>query len=347
MGKIEQCIYKQKLSEKFPHFDFSKFEYKNSYTKSVIICKYHGVFYNSYKELIRQKYGCHGCLKNKPKIQEVIEGFCEKHGKYLYKRYNSPNCLECNIERLTDTHESFLNKLWNNNKHYREGEFKVVGEYTRSSKHIAVETAFGVCLCTPNHLTKGKLPTIRSAVDKTEYAINEFKSIYSDKYKYPNFNYGGSNKKFTVLCEKHGEFKTHYSSFKTHKCKKCAHEELDIGFTREDFIRISSNRTATMYLVLVSLNNEEFLKIGITSRALKTRLSGFDYKVVSIIESNNVGWVFDTEKIFLERFKKYKYKPNRRFNGHTECFKVEYIEELKNDFRRIQNLTEGQTRGGL
>lgn len=71
------------------------------------------------------------------------------------------------------THEEFLKDLWDKNEHYRNGEFKVKGKYERSYSKILVEDKFGECMIAPSELlVKGSKPTIRSAINKTQYWKN-------------------------------------------------------------------------------------------------------------------------------------------------------------------------------
>lgn len=327
--------YVQKLVKKFPHFDFSLFYYKNSYTKSTVICKKHGKFENSYKELIRQKYGCPTCVKNKLKVPKVINKVCEKHGEYKFNRYNSSNCPVCRTEGRKLTHEEFIKKLEKGNKYYRRGFFEVVGEYIKSSDYIEVRTIYGSCLVTGNHLLKGKKPTIRTAKNKTDYAIKEFKERYQNDYAFKDFCYETSRKPFYINCKKHGDFKTSYTNLKIRGCPACGYEKIDIGFTKEDFIRICGNRTAKLYLIEIKSEKESFIKIGITCRNLKERFPKLNYKVINVISSKDAGDIFEKEKSLHTLLKKYKYIPKNKFRGYTECYKKKYLNRIKNEFTRV------------
>lgn len=79
-------------------YDYSKFNYVNAYTKSIIICKQHGEFMQSPDK--HYKYGCNKCgceragSKNSSNLQEFIEKAKIKHNeKYCYNNsVYTPGC---------------------------------------------------------------------------------------------------------------------------------------------------------------------------------------------------------------------------------------------------------------
>ena len=80
-------------------------------------------------------------------------------------------------------HEKFLKTLEAKNELYREGNFSVIGEYVNSRVKIKVENKFGICEVSPMNLYKS-VPSIETAVDKTDYCKKQFKEIHGDKYDY-------------------------------------------------------------------------------------------------------------------------------------------------------------------
>lgn len=72
------------------------------------------------------------------------------------------------------THEEFLQKLYESNSHYRNGEFEIIGQYDGLGNHIIVRDYFGDYNITPNDLLKRNVkPSILTAIDKTEYFKKE------------------------------------------------------------------------------------------------------------------------------------------------------------------------------
>lgn len=317
--------YKDQLQKKYPSFDFTKFTVTNGSQKSIIVCPVHGEFQNSYKELIRQKYGCRYC---KPRVESYIVTTCPTHGEYTYKRYSSPNCKRCLQLNIRGTHEEFIKKLGVKN-------YTVVSIYEKSDKKITVQDKYGKLTVTPNHLLRGKTPTINSALDKTKYCINQFREVHGDFFNYSEVDYQGNHKNVVIICPIHGRFLQTPASHKKHTCKKCAYEKLDIGFDINDFIRVSSGRVCRLYLVEIEHNGDLFLKVGITSRQLSTRLSGLKYKVVALREDRDASYIYNTERLLHRRLKRFSYKPMTKFNGHTECYNITYLKDIVYEFRRV------------
>lgn len=317
--------YRKDLEEKFKNLDFSKFLSTKSHEKSIIICPIHGEFINSFKELIKQKYGCKFC---RIRVEPILKAVCEIHGEYIYKRYNSPNCKKCLIDSKTFSNKDFLKKLG-------KKEYTVLSNYHKSSARVLIENKYGKMLALPNHLLRGKNPGIYSAIDKTSYCINQFKEIHGNYFDYSKVIYTADDKKVTIICPIHGEFLQTPVSHRQHTCKKCAYEKLDIGFAKEDFIRISKGRICKLYLVEINQKGSVFLKIGITSRDLKTRLSSFNYTVLSLKEDLDPSYIYETEKKLHNKLKKFSFKPVSKFNGYTECYDINYLKEIIYEFRRI------------
>lgn len=95
------------------------------------------------------------------------------------------------------SHLEFLEKLLINNIHFRNKEFELISEYTKQSIPLLVKTKYGMCNSYSSTLLKGIIPTIQSAVDKTEY----FKNIVKERnpqYEQGNFEIIGTYKP----CEK-------------------------------------------------------------------------------------------------------------------------------------------------
>ena len=135
-----------KLKNKFPELDFSKFTYTGRTNKSTVICKIHGEFESSYSILMdkRNKNGCRKCgcnyhlygidyLKNKfPNLIfdkfEYIDAktkstvICPEHGEFkaiynhLFKDRTTiacPKCAKCGISGVEDEIYDFIKSIYN------------------------------------------------------------------------------------------------------------------------------------------------------------------------------------------------------------------------------------------
>lgn len=139
------------------------------------------------------------------------------------------------------THEQFLEKLWNKNEHYRNGDFEVIGKYEGHRFFIKTKTEFGLCSIKANSLLTGNKPHIRSAVNKTEYAINILKEVHGDTYDYSKFKYVTAKTLSTIICKDHGEFEQTYDVHKKgHGCTKCYNERSTK--TTKEFVKEASKK---------------------------------------------------------------------------------------------------------
>ena len=76
-----------------------------------------------------------------------------------------------------------------------------------------------------------------------------------------------------------------------------------------------------LYLIEFNDGSEHFWKIGITRRTVEQRIKKIPYTMVSYKTID--GKLFDIyqkEKRLKQENKSFRYRPNKKFNGHTECF---------------------------
>lgn len=150
------------------------------------------------------------------------------------------------------THEQYLERLLEANKSYKEKKFEVVGEYTDSRAPIKVKNKYGECLVNPNNLLKGAIPTIQTAIDKSNYFIKKAKEIHGNTYDYSKVNYKTSKKnKITIICRKHGDFEQiPYAHLCGQGCRECKrYSRLDgRRLTTEQFIKKANKVHNNLYL---------------------------------------------------------------------------------------------------
>lgn len=115
-------------------------------------------------------------------------------------------------------------------------------------------------------------------------------------------------------------------------CSECVYNQIieyySIGNILNRKLDNSINNESYLYFVNIKTINNEFKKIGITTRSVKNRL--YDINNDISIESN-INILYKSklslyECIFLENylhnhFKDYSYIPEEYFRGYTECFK--------------------------
>lgn len=207
--------------------------------------------------------------------------------------------------------------------------------YCRCTKdYIYISTKFGICKTVVKSILGGSKPTIMTAVNKTEFYINQAKSIHKDRYDYSKVNYVNLRTPIIIICKKHGEFlQTPDNHLYSNGCSKCRYEKHAKGWRLSEYVKICGNRNSNLYLIKVFNDDEKFLKIGITVNDINKRYNNhsipYNYDVVKII-SKTPEIVYKKEKEILKNFKKHKYVPKLVFPGNTECIKYEQINELIN-----------------
>lgn len=77
----------------------------------------------------------------------------------------------------------------------------------KNKEDVSVKTKYGICKTTSFSLISGIVPTIKAAIDKTEYFINQAKEVHEDKYDYSELEYTGTENKITIKCKQHNTFK--------------------------------------------------------------------------------------------------------------------------------------------
>lgn len=65
---------------------------------------------------------------------------------------------------------------------------------------ILITSPHGLCEVSPYNVTKGKIPTIRSAKDRTLYFTKQAEETHGRKFDYSKVNYISSSSKIIIIC---------------------------------------------------------------------------------------------------------------------------------------------------
>jgi len=171
-------------------YDYSLVNYKDNKTKIKIICKEHGIFYQSPTNHIKG----HGCSKCKNLYLSNNDEFIKK-----------------------------ANKIHNNKYDYSFVEYK----NAKSKVKIKCKHHNLIFDQTPNNHLKGEGCPICAGNIKstTEKFIQESKKIHGEKYDYSLSNYINNLSPITITCKKHGDFKQLPIKHKNGcNCPYCAQE---------------------------------------------------------------------------------------------------------------------------
>lgn len=209
---------------------------------------------------------------------------------------------------------------------------EILEPYVSDSTYILIKNKYGICSVLPTNLLQGYTPTIRTAINKTEYFINQAKEIHGDLYDYSLVKWISEKNKVIVIT-KNNEFleipakkllldiknplylennKFHYS----HKvwCDNGKKSKKFVAFQCYIIRCWNDDRT------------EEFYKIGKTYISVKERFGycnaiPYNMEIVKIIEDYEDGvFISEFETKLHQQHKHYSYIPKKNFVGYTECF---------------------------
>lgn len=230
--------------------------------------------------------------------------------------------------------EYFRNKFYYD---FPNTDISILGSYVGNNTPLLVDTKYGKCMSSPTHLSEGKYPSVRSAIDPTEYFVNKSNYIHNYKFTYENTIYLNDEDKVWITCLIHGDFEqTSTSHLQGIGCSKCGNlqssermKENPIGWIAEHWIKTSltSNNFDSFkcYVIKCWNENEKFYKIGRTFKSLKLRFSGgssmpYNYEVLKEIIFEDAYECCKKESNLNEDNKEYKYVPKKKFCGMFECF---------------------------
>lgn len=228
---------------------------------------------------------------------------------------------------LKITQEQFIEKVSKSNKYY-ENYFTIIGSYISGRDKIEVDTIFGKCKVKAENLwRKGNKSSILSAVNKTNFFINQAKSIHSNNYKYDKTIYINSITKVIITCKEHGDIEiTPNSHLQGRGCRECS-DAIVSSWNCDNWVSTAnkSNKFDSFKLYIVKLfdNKEEFYKVGITFQKMLNRMDKipYNYKLISCIEDTPEQLLIK-EKQIKDNNTKNRYFPNKKFGGSKyECFK--------------------------
>lgn len=184
----------------------------------------------------------------------------------------------------------------------------------------------------PNEALRAVICPCCFGYHKTTREVVEMLEKKYSNYTYSNFFYFGTKYKSFVDCKDHGVFLTSVAGLLNNSsgCPECA--KISSGFTLTSFKNAcnkNNNGIGIFYILRCFNENEEFYKIGVTSKSIKIRYAGkyampYTYEIVQEIKDESVN-IFKLER-FLKKYitsLSFRYTPDIIFSGSlTECFKI-------------------------
>jgi len=152
--------------------------------------------------------------------------------------------------------------------------------------------------------------------------ISDAIAAHGGKYDYSKVEYVTARKKVTIVCQKHGEF----TQTPTHHLYGCGCPSCH-----------SFTGLTIVYLVHIKSHGEEMLKIGITNHEVEQRFNVHHHPEQHVTEIATLEFKERSDARTIEAYlhtkhRKHKFTPKVKFAGHTECFNIEALELIKQDF---------------
>jgi hypothetical protein len=167
--------------------------------------------------------------------------------------------------------------------------------------------------------------TLRSS--KEEFIEKAIK-IHDLKYDYSKIEYTTAKKKIEIICPTHGSFfQKPYSHLEGRGCKECVYERSSSLYSEKWY---KNHPTLNVYLLRCFNSDEEFLKIGLTSRTIEKRyktifLMPYSYETLFIKELDAI-LVVELEAYIKNNFT--HHWPKQKFAGFSECLLMKEKDEI-------------------
>lgn len=191
------------MRELYPNFDYSKFEYKDSRTPSIVICPKHGEFTTNYDNFMRRRCqtGCPYCSENHVKFMKLSE---DKVLKDILDKY--PDIIIEDFEYV-------------NSRHKFMATCKEHGQFETSYRYIMLSKVSPCPYCSK-----------KKVFEPVEFLKNKFPELDFSKYVYTD-----TKTKSTVICKKHGEFESSFAALKksVYGCGKCGASFSSSSYEKE------------------------------------------------------------------------------------------------------------------
>lgn len=290
-------------------------------------------------EFINKAKKIHGDRYNYNKVNYInaytdVIITCKEHGDFLQtptSHLNGSNCLKC-IYSYPRTINEFIkqaNSIHNNKYSYSESYYKNIKDkiiikcnvcgnifHQQANLHL-MGSGCNKCAILNNSTKRKK---------SFEEWISGFNNIHKNKYYYYKQDINCKTK-VKIKCHIHGDF---YQNANIHNlgggCKLCSYQYN--SYKKEQWVKKAKNREGIFYIIKCFNDNEIFYKCGITFNSIKYRYRNkdkqrmpYNYEIIRQIKSNNLEYIWDLEKRFINIKKKKKYFPLISFAGSkNECF---------------------------
>ena len=322
-------------------YDYSKFVYNGTTTKSTIICPKHGEFEQMPKFHLMGR-GCPVCgremigIKNGKNIDDFITKAKQIHGdKYDYSKVEYTGCYN-KVIIICPEHGEFLQSP---RDHLQGCGCPKCGEAIRHVKKIDRDVS--------------QLPKIRNINNKkytTETFIEEAKKVHGDKYDYSKTEYTKVTEKVCIICPEHGEFMQqanfHLQGRGCPKCggsKKITPEDFiekakQIHGDRYDYSKVEYIDYKTPVIIICKTHGPfkirpDYFLAGHGCR--KCKMSHLEREMMSFLDENKINYIYQYEEDWLDRLSLDFYLTD--YNTAIECQGLQHFKPSNFGSKTISN----------
>lgn len=291
-------------------YDYSTVKYKNLTTNVDIVCPIHGAFSQRPSSHLSNGAGCLKCSRGSSQ-RLTQKGFIARANLVHNSKYTYENT------KYVNNHTSVIVTC----PHH--GDFS-----TNPNNHIRSKEPVGCRECANKKMREERTSSKPDFIEKAVL-------IHGSQYSYESVIYINARKKVIITCKSHGDFSQEPDvHLRGVGCPSCGREIVNIGSTINDYLQSEHRFNSYFYFLHIYRDNEEFLKVGITTKKLSHRFapSAMPYNYTPIFfKEFDIAEAYTLEQMVLETFKeKYHYWPQLDFGGRTECFKIEAKVEVIN-----------------
>lgn len=283
--------------------------------------------------------------------QEYIDITCYRHGIFKQKPSNHLNgtgCPDCAISDRSHDRESFITRSYE--IHGNTYNYDLV-DFSSSKESIDIICKIhGTFQQKPCDHLSGRgcqiCGNLRKFVGLEDF-VERSKAAHGNKFDYSKVVYEHSAKKVEIVCQSHGSFfQKPAAHMQGHQCPKCSGEERALrqhwNYTKRCELNPDLAKSeGTLYLLKMSREDEEFLKVGISSN-FKRRLGHYKedalfVEVLKEIKSTALQTAYWERDILRNiRDANIRYIPIKSFKGWTECALIDGKNFLIELFDRIE-----------
>lgn len=167
----------------------------------------------------------------------------------------------------------------------------------------------------------------------TEQVVAAFQSVHGDRYDYSLVKHVRDHERVTVICRSHGAFECSPANHKAGKgCPACG----QYGYR--------PNKPGSLYI----LNNENFVKVGITNAEVQTRVDQINrttsdkFKIVASYSYQDGRVPKDIECQMLKHLRQMCRQSEQTFDGSTECFEDADVDAVLGILESIRIYQKGK-----